>query len=146
MRDEKYLKDFGINFIFDNPAVNVHKEKGQHLAELSDGTFIVESYNQDYDALLLATGCSKLFRKIPGTEGMKNIAALDTRQDHEAIARELRRGLKNVTVVGLNLESLEFVSTLRREYPKVKISVVDDNRENALQTQYGKSTAEALVK
>ncbi len=42
VRDEKYLRDFGINFIFDNPAVGANKEKGQHLVELKDGTFIVD--------------------------------------------------------------------------------------------------------
>ena len=45
VRDEKYLRDFGINFIFDNKVVNAHKEKGQHLVELEDGTFIVELSN-----------------------------------------------------------------------------------------------------
>lgn len=44
VRDEKYLRDFGINFIFDNPAVGVNKEKGQHLVELRDGTFIVDCF------------------------------------------------------------------------------------------------------
>lgn len=42
VRDEKYLRDFGINFIFDNEAISATKEKGQHLVELKDGTFIVD--------------------------------------------------------------------------------------------------------
>lgn len=42
VRDERYLRDFDINFIFDNPTLLVTKEKGQHLVELKDGTFIVQ--------------------------------------------------------------------------------------------------------
>lgn len=41
VRDEKYLRDFDINFMFDNPVIGINKEKGQHLVELQDGTAIV---------------------------------------------------------------------------------------------------------
>jgi hypothetical protein len=75
---------------------------------------------------------------------MKNICVLNNRQDHEAITRELKRGIKKVTVVGANMESLEFVSTLRREFPKVKITVVDDNRESVVQQQYGKEVSDSI--
>lgn len=95
--------------------------------------------------MLVATGASKLFRRIPGTEGAKNIAMLRNRQDHENIHRELKRGIKKVTVLGVNMESLEFVSTLRREFPKVHITVIDDNREHIVQHQYGKQVADSLI-
>jgi hypothetical protein len=41
VRDEKYLRDFDINFMFDHKVTGVNKEKGQHLVELDDGTAIV---------------------------------------------------------------------------------------------------------
>ena len=44
------------------------------------------------------------------------------------------------------MESLEFVSTLRREYPKASITVIDDNRESRVQSQYGKEVAKSICK
>lgn len=41
VRDEKYLRDFDINFMFDQNVTGLNKEKGQHLVELDDGTAIV---------------------------------------------------------------------------------------------------------
>ena len=41
VRDEKYLRDFDINFMFDHKVAGINKEKGQHLVELEDGTAIV---------------------------------------------------------------------------------------------------------
>ncbi len=76
---------------------------------------------------------------------MKNICILKNRQDHETILRELKHGAKKVTVLGANMESLEFVSTLRREFPKVTITVVDDNRESVIQQQYGKQVADSIL-
>ena len=96
--------------------------------------------------MLIATGVTKLYRQIPGAENMKNIRILKNLDDHQAILRELKRGIKKVSIVGLNMESLEFVSTLRREFPKVHISVIDDNRETVIQQQYGKKVADSIIK
>lgn len=53
LRDQRYLRDFEVNFMFDNEVVNVTKEKGQHQVELKDGSAI------DYDGVVLATGVTK---------------------------------------------------------------------------------------
>lgn len=95
--------------------------------------------------MLVATGVSKMFRNIEGATGMKNISLFNTKQDHENILRELKRGVKKVTIVGANMDSLEFVSSMRREFPKVHISVLDENRESVVHQQYGKSVADSLV-
>ena len=95
--------------------------------------------------MLVATGVSKLFRNIPGSKELKNIAMLNNRQDHQEIYRELKKGIKRVAVLGLNMQSLEFVSTLRREFPKVHITVIDDNREHFIQQQYGKSVSDSII-
>ena len=82
---------------------------------------------------------------IPGCLEAQNISMMHNRQDHEKLVRELKRGIKKVTVLGANLESLELVSTIRREYPKVHITVIDENRENYLETQLGKEVAKSLI-
>jgi hypothetical protein len=94
----------------------------------------------------VATGGDKLARFIPGSFNVENLVVLHSRLDHEHMAREFNRGdIKNVTVLGANLESLELVSTLRREYPRIKFTVIDENRETSLETQLGKDVATSLI-
>jgi hypothetical protein len=95
--------------------------------------------------MLYAAGGAKLTRMIPGSLDADNIVLLHSKVDHEYMARELRRGVKRVAVLGANLESLELISTLRREYPKIHITVIDENRESALETQLGKDVANSLI-
>ncbi len=43
---------------------------------------------------------------------------------------KLKAGLKNVeklTVIGMNLKSLECVSTIKKKYPDMEVTVVDEN-------------------
>jgi len=41
LRDQRYLRDFEVNFIFDNEVLTMNKDKGQHVIELKDETTIV---------------------------------------------------------------------------------------------------------
>jgi uncharacterized NAD(P)/FAD-binding protein YdhS len=82
---------------------------------------------------------------IPGSLEAGNIVILNSKLDHEYMARELKQGVKRVSIIGANLESLEIVSTLRREYPKLHITVIDENRESILEAQFGKEVANSLI-
>lgn len=42
LRDQRYLRDFEVNFIFDNPVTGMNKDKGQNMVELADNTTIVD--------------------------------------------------------------------------------------------------------
>lgn len=140
IRDQRYLRDFEVNFIFDNPAQTLTKEKGQHMVELRDGTTI------DYDGLVIASGLRPDPRPIKGSYARKNVLQLQSMNDHRQLKNYLENGkVKQLTVHGLNMESLEVVSTIRREYPKVKVTVVDDNPENILIERYGDSIAKSLI-
>lgn len=95
---------------------------------------------------MIATGARKIARKIPGDFNNDNISYLETRKQH----KELREGLeekkiKKLAILGLNMESLELAATIRREFPKVHITVLDENRENMLMTKYGADVANAIV-
>ena len=70
----------------------------------------------------------------------------ECRKDHESVKIALENGIKNLTVFGLNMESLEFVSTVRREYPKVKITLIDDNKEPIIKEKYGEKVMLGLIK
>lgn len=53
----------------------------------------------------------------------------------------------NIQVVfGLNWESIETISTIRREYPKIEIVVVDTNSENFIQTYFGDQVHQEILK
>jgi nitrite reductase/ring-hydroxylating ferredoxin subunit len=43
VRDERYLRDFDINVMFDNPVVNMEKSKGQHRVILEDDSSMVDT-------------------------------------------------------------------------------------------------------
>jgi apoptosis-inducing factor 3 len=140
IRDQRYLKDFEVNFIFDNPVQGLAKEKGQHMIELRDGTTI------DYDGLVIATGTRPDPRPINGAYARKNVLQFQSMNDHKQLRNYLEKGkVKHLTVHGLNMESLEVVSTIRREYPKVNVTVVDDNPENILLERYGDNISNSLI-
>lgn len=95
--------------------------------------------------MLFAAGNTRIIKNVPGLDGKVNLFNLHTRQDHENLMRELKNGVKKIAVMGLNMESLETVSTIRREFPKIHITVIDDSRENMIEQQYGKDVAQSLI-
>ena len=139
LRDSKYLKEMDVNFIFDNPVEGINKERGQYQVELADRT------NIDFDAVVIATGVSPVAREIENDQNKRNISYFEDRRDHVALRANLEK-IKDLTVMGLNMESLELVTTLRREYPRINVTVVDENIDNMLVTKYGKDVADSLVK
>ena len=140
VRDQRYLRDFEVNFIFDNPVQALAKEKGQHMVELRDGTTI------DYDGLVISTGTRPDPRPIKGAYARKNVLQFQSMNDHRQLKTYLESSkVKHLTIHGLNMESLEVVSTIRREYPKVRITVVDDNPENILIERYGETISKSLI-
>lgn len=78
-------------------------------------------------------------------ENAVNIFQVHNKLDHESFLRELKKGVGKIAVLGANLESLELVSTLRREYPKIEITVIDENRESVLDNKFGKDVAKSLI-
>jgi hypothetical protein len=94
---------------------------------------------------VLSSGARRVPRQIPGNEQRHNVSMLETRFDHENLKAALDSKIKNLTVFGLNMESLETISTIRREYPKVNITVIDDNIESYIQVKYGEEVAKSLI-
>ena len=54
-------------------------------------------------------------------------------QDHEKLKNKLP-DMKKLTILGCSLKSMEFVNTLRREFPDIELLVVDENDESHLQS------------
>lgn len=94
---------------------------------------------------MYAGGGNKIARYIPGSEQTSNLVLLHSKIDHDYMMREIKRGIKKMTVLGVNMESLELVSTIRREYPKIHITVIDENRETYLDVQFGKDVSNSLI-
>ena len=48
--------------------------------------------------------------------------------------------------MGLNLKALETVSTIRQEFPHIKITVVDENEKSSIENLLGPDVFQALIK
>lgn len=54
--------------------------------------------------------------------------------------------LKNMIVMGLNNESLQFVEAVKTQFPKINIKIVDFNKQNSLTEMYGPDISQAITK
>lgn len=48
-------------------------------------------------------------------------------------------------MIGINMKSLETVSTIRREYPEIEVIVVDENKKSWIENKFGGEIFRALV-
>ncbi len=104
----------------------IYNEHGKPYVILEDGIRI------EFDALLCCTGVSEVVRNIPGLYS-ENMYFLRNIQDHEKLKNKLP-DMKKLTILGCSLKSMEFVNTLRREFPDIELLVVDENDESQLQS------------
>lgn len=54
--------------------------------------------------------------------------------------------VRNMFVLGLNVESLEFIAEMYREFPEVKIKVMDFNKDNSVNEMFGPEIGAEIVK
>ena len=53
--------------------------------------------------------------------------------------------MKNLTILGCNLRSLELAGTLRREYPNMNVYMIDENDESSLKKELGDDLFNKIV-
>lgn len=54
--------------------------------------------------------------------------------------------IKSLLVLGYNVESLEFIYALKREFPDVKLTVLDTERDSQISEHLGPEIEKAIVK
>lgn len=112
----------------------------------------------EYDALLIATG---LVHKFPAIEGLTideerdlriNLAEnvfspIRSKEQHIKFNTFMNKHtIKNLLVMGYNVESLEFIYALRKEFPDVKITVLDTQRDSQVSEHVGPEVEKAIIK
>lgn len=66
-------------------------------------------------------------------------------EDHKLLRKNLETA-KDVTIIGVNLNSMETASTLQKEYPNLKrITMVEENNSFVLSDQLGHELADKIV-
>jgi uncharacterized phage-like protein YoqJ len=56
--------------------------------------------------------------------------------DYEKLKTDLKT-VSKLTVMGLNLKSLECISTIKKKYPEMEITVVDENERDRITIEFG---------
>lgn len=78
-------------------------------------------------------------------EEKSNISFIRTVDEHKRFREFLESGkAKKITIFGMNPDSYEMVSTLRREYPELELSVVSSDKQSWTKTSYGHQVSSAL--
>lgn len=108
--------------------------------------------------MLIATG---LVHKLPTIEGITTDEERDfsirlpenvfcpirSKEQHIKFNTFMNKHtIKNLLVLGYNVESLEFIYALKREFPDVKLTVLDTERDSQISEHLGPEIEKAIVK
>jgi len=138
LRPEEYYDEQGIEFLLGREVKVVKNVHGSPHIELEDGLKI------EYDALMVASGSRPEPREIEGLAQQNNVSFLRDIDDHKKIKEYLDK-VKNVTIIGAGIIALETAATIRKEYPKVNVHVIEENEELAIDEKLGKDVADVLL-
>lgn len=142
LRSEDFLNDFSMDHSFGESATGFY-QKGKNLfLKVEDHSMI------EFDAVCIASGSKKFRKKINKEERKKNVMTLNNIRDHKKMRHYLENGAGKVVLLGINLESLELASTIRLDYPKVEVKIIDPNQahKNYLYRTLGKEVSDSLIK
>ena len=86
-----------------------------------------------------------------------NVSFLRDIEDHKKIKSHLDK-VKNVvsgtfcikkvilkTIIGANFIALETAATIRKEYPKINVHVIEENEDLALDEKLGREVADVIL-
>jgi len=114
---EDMKKKYGIDVFVRHEVIKIDpKEKKILVKNLETG----DTFEDNYDYLVLSPGASPIKPKIPGIES-KKIFTLRTVGDADKIVKEIESGKKEATVVGGGFIGIEVSESLIRKGVKVNI-------------------------
>jgi hypothetical protein len=108
--------------------------------------------------LLIATG---VVQKIPTLESItvnsekdmkiklaENVfCPLRSKEQHQKLLTFLNKNsIKHLLVLGYNMESLEFIEALNKEFPDIKTTVIDNEKDSTICEYLGPDIEKAIVK
>jgi hypothetical protein len=133
---EKWYEDHGIEFVFNNEPYRVIHKRFYPYLTFFDGT------KKEYDGLVIATDVSPNSYKLEGLNCTESGAPLlsdnvfmpfRNKVQHLKMMKFLNKHqVKNLIVFGLDQFTLEFLQSLKTEFPDINVKVVDVERENRI--------------
>ena len=119
--------------------------------KFSDGT------KMEFDALLIATGT---LQKLPTIEGITTREKLDvdihlpenvfcplrSREQHKKLNHFLNlNNINSLLVLGYNMESLEFVHEIKKEFPDIKLTIIDSQKDSSVSELVGPEIEQSIA-
>lgn len=92
----------------------------------------------EYDGLLISTGSTYKIRAVENLTGNDKAFYLRNKHDHQRIRQKLEE-VRSVAIVGISPKSMEFCSTLKKEYPHIKVTMLDENKKCKLENKFGET-------
>lgn len=137
LRSEEFYRDYGIEVRLGNDVDRIDESK--KVVHLTNGREL------DYDKLLLATGCSP---RVPGPfksdfENLDNVVAIRSAKDHDNFIETINEA-KNIVIVGGSFIGLEVATSMTRNFPDKKVTVVE-LEDIPMQRAFGPDIAQQLV-
>ena len=130
-RDYEYFKNIDVNIFYGMSVKNITNDFN-HISflEAENGAKYL------YDGIIIATGDS-LKKNLESETIAKNVVILDNIFDFKKSEKLLKKA-KNVIINYITFESLELASTLKKNYPDLKISVLECSDKSYLENNLGK--------
>ncbi|KAL4438557.1 hypothetical protein ABPG74_015455 [Tetrahymena malaccensis] len=138
LRDEDWFDSHGVNYMLGREVTFVDKTHNSPHILLEDGLKL------EYDSLIIATGVKPEVRNINGIQEKDNVSFLYNLDHHKKVKQYLEKA-KTITILGNNMRAMECVSTIRREYPHIKIYVIDENEDPVIKTEFGEEIYKKVI-
>jgi NAD(P)H-nitrite reductase large subunit len=154
LRNFQWYQLNGITYVLGREVCEINNSHGEPHVILEDGLKL------EYDGLLLATGAHYEKRELIGyKKNSNNFLFLRNFADHQKLKQKLENIEKLVkifyliknyidilSIIGCNIQSLELAATIRKEYPKIDILIIDENERTIVEEKFGMPFFQSLVK
>lgn len=130
-RDYEYFKNIDVNIFYGMGVKNMTNDFNHvSFLEADDGGKYL------YDGAIVASGDS-MVENLESERIGDNVVILNNVFDFKKSERLLKNA-KSVVICYITFESLELASTLRREFPDLKVNVLEISDKNYLENNIGK--------
>lgn len=162
--NEAWYRDFGVDFLFNENYFRLINKRFFPYLKARSGEKL------EFDSILIAEGC---LPKMPRMNGITHKMLVDMNADPKLSIEEMEKydlppnvfapfldkkehlkmhqflyenKVNTLLVMGMNVESLEFCEAFIKEFPTVKVKVVDFNKQNSLTEMLGPDIGDLIVK
>ncbi|CAD8050095.1 unnamed protein product [Paramecium sonneborni] len=136
-RKDKWYQAIAIDTHLGRRISYINNKYNNTYVELDDSNKIA------YDTILIATGTDPVHPTIKGIENQP-VFYFNSLDSHQQLKEKLKN-INDLSIIGINTMSLEVAQTIRKEYPNIKINVIDPNEESQFQVQYGPELANLVL-